>query len=89
MPKIDVGVSATGLAKARSMTLSDGDVTRATTALKAFYGPKEDGTTLTDQEAWDRLFEGYRRSLVDIVRKVEAEAAKSSAEDSVADIAVS
>lgn len=79
MPKVDVGVAATGLTRSRSMTISDGDVTRTTAALKRFYGQVEvtaaDGTVTrrdrTDQEAWDRFFEGVRLSLVGIVEHVE------------------
>ena len=77
MPNVNVGVAATGLSRSRSMTLSDSDVTRTTAALKRFYGKVDNGAgglrDRTDQEAWDRFFEGVRRSLVDIVALVERE----------------
>lgn len=98
MPKVDVGVVATGLTKARSMTLSDGDVARTTAALKVFYGQIEDGVDAdgnpvlrnrTDEEAWDRFFEGVKRSLLDIVKKVESESAAATASADVTEIAIS
>lgn len=95
MPKVNVAVeaAAAGLGRAQAMTLTDAHMDRATAALKVFYGQVDDGNgglrDRTANEAWDALFDGYKRSLVDIVRKVEAEAAKASAEGKVSDIVMS
>ena len=59
------------------------------TALKWHFGPKEDGTELTTQEALAFLDNGIRSSLKDIFTRYKRERARALADASVPDLEVS
>lgn len=73
-------------AQSKSYTVSAGDVSRITAALKARYERGRPGVTLTNAQVFDIWSAEVMGALKDVVKAEEGEAAAKAARDAVTEV---